>query len=497
MENEKLIIPTDSEHYSGRLEQTTRSIQEIGKGTKEKPSLSYSFTILKNNRVEITLMADPSNATIYYSLNPKDNKSGQIYTNPIIIDKDCEFSASAVIDKTRMSERISLSIRIENPTVLKTNSEIQEKDENLNISNNPIPPSSDKTGVQTTESTKDEEMVVAEKNDAESGAKNEKDSSLVKKLEDTKSTQADSTRIENKDVNIETPEIVGPTPESRIRLFTDTPNVIGISYRGEGHIRSNTPCQDCHTYQKINEAWNIAITSDGAGSAQRSEIGSSAICAAFSKYMMDFLNSKEYADGSIPDAKTWDIEFRAMLTKFQKEIKIVAANQGIEFKALAATIILLAYSPKGYIVAHVGDGRAGVKTNGEWKAIISPHKGEEANQTIFSTTIDFGQRPNLKMSGVYVPETNVSTDVIEEFVLMSDGLEYGLWHLSEKVDLPDGNFIWEPRNAPFKKGVEAAIQIIDLPLEERKNALMQFVIDYNKPIARESDDKTIIIGKVK
>lgn len=282
----------------------------------------------------------------------------------------------------------------------------------------------------------------------------------------------------------------------RIRLLTNTDKVIGISYKGDGHIKSKMPCQDCHGFAQVNKVWNVAVVSDGAGSAANSQNGSSAVCSAFLYYMKELLTSEAYSDGTIPDSVTWDREFRAYLIRFQKELKSLATSQNFDYKSLAATIIVFAYSPKGYIVAHVGDGRASVKINGEWKAIITPHKGEEANQTIFCTTIDFGEYPNLQMSGVYVPETSVSTALIEQFVLMTDGCEMGLWQMSERIELPNNDFKFESRNIPFAKGLEAAAEILSYPKEKRNTLIMSFVVGYNKYLLREPDDKTFIIGKI-
>ena len=282
-------------------------------------------------------------------------------------------------------------------------------------------------------------------------------------------------------------------PEERIRLYTGLDKVIGMSYQGEGHIRSNTPCQDYHSFNTIEGVWNIAISSDGAGSAKYSADGSKAVCLAFTHYISRYLHAN-HPDGTIPDAKEWDVEFRAMLCKFQNELSKQAEQTGVEFKSLAATINIIVYSPKGYLVAHVGDGRAAVKTQDGWKAVITPHKGEEANQTIFSTSIKFCEYPNLKMCGVYVPETSVSNEPIDAFVVMSDGCECGLWHMNEKIDLPDGDFRIEERNIPFAKGLDEALSIITLPEEERKGKFLKFITSYNRSLEREIDDKTILIG---
>lgn len=279
----------------------------------------------------------------------------------------------------------------------------------------------------------------------------------------------------------------------RIRKFTDEKNVIGMSYRGTSHIKSNTTCQDYHEFASINEVWNVAIVSDGAGSAANSALGSKSVCAAFKFYISNLVKNNH--SGDILDDKTWDVEFRGMLAQFQKDLRTNIVNDNIPFESLAATIIVLVFSPKGYMVAHVGDGRAGVKVGNEWKTIISPHKGEEANQTIFSTSKYFGESiiPNLRMSGVYVPETKVSEEKIDAFVLMSDGCENGAWVTYQRVNLPDGDFRVKDVNQPRSNALDDALSIIDSA--DKKNDLEKYITEYSNAFNGEPDDKTILIGR--
>jgi hypothetical protein len=66
--------------------------------------------------------------------------------------------------------------------------------------------------------------------------------------------------------------------------------------------------------------------------------------------------------------------------------------------------------------------------------------------------------------------------------------------MNEKIDLPNGDFMIEERNIPFAKGLNEALSIIELPQEERKEKYLQFITSYNRALAREIDDKTILIG---
>lgn len=289
-----------------------------------------------------------------------------------------------------------------------------------------------------------------------------------------------------------------PYQEKRVRVFTSLPNVLGISYQGDNHVKSNpsVDCQDYHSYCEVDENWYIAVVSDGAGSKSKSDIGSDAVCKAFPFYIGNLLkNDERFKNGEIPDEKTWDIEFRAILNRFQKDIREKFVDEKSSFDSFSATIIVLVFSTKGYLFAHIGDGRAGVKINGEWKTIMTPHKGEQANQTIFSTTIDFSSHLNLMMSGSYVPETSVSKAKLESFVLMSDGCENGVWTTYQKQELPNGDFFVKDVNLPRSSVLEYILGFLDFNDNERQEHLVDFITQ-SKGLSREGDDKTILIGNI-
>ena len=59
-------------------------------------------------------------------------------------------------------------------------------------------------------------------------------------------------------------------------------------------------------------------------------------------------------------------------------------------------------------------------TNGEWLPLFRPHKGEEANQTLFITSAWEGL---AELGGVLVPESHVYRGDIDALCLLSDGME--------------------------------------------------------------------------
>src|ERR1700730_4956424 len=61
--------------------------------------------------------------------------------------------------------------------------------------------------------------------------------------------------------------------------------IVRASVVGSSHIKSGTPCQDSSLHELIDCAAKapvlVAVISDGAGSAEQAEIGSSTTCRAF------------------------------------------------------------------------------------------------------------------------------------------------------------------------------------------------------------------------
>lgn len=432
-----------------------------------KPELSYS---IKPSSIAgeciLRLSCDMEEAKIFYCY--KSNVYNVIaYQGPITINKKCVILAAAAY-KEMESEQLSIPI---DPSSVSNSS---EHDSNINSDKDNLGKEAEENNNSNTENDKTE----SSNSEVTTGATNitteEKDGS------DTKNLSEETMK--------------------RIRVFTNNQKTLGISFQGDNHLKATpaVPCQDCHSFTKINENWSVAIVSDGAGSKEHSDMGSNAVCAAFTHYLTHILTKdKRFVNGDIPNEKIWDLEFRALLNTFQSQLKSIKPFNTFDFESLAATIIILAYSPKGYLFAHVGDGRAGVKVNGEWKTILTPHKGEEANQTIFSTTIEFNKKPTLMMSGVFVPETKVEEVSIEAFVLMSDGCEDGAWTTYQRVNLPDGDFRVEDVNQPRAQTLEQLMSIIDAPEAEQQAKLIDFITGYNKGFKTEGDDKTILFEKIK
>lgn len=273
-------------------------------------------------------------------------------------------------------------------------------------------------------------------------------------------------------------------------------SIIGASVIGNSHISMNLPCQDSCNYENLGNGWGIAVTSDGAGSAEHSETGSKIVTNRAIEHFKYYLTSKSWTTRNyIPTDAEWTQVAYNIINAIYNDLKSFADAKSLEVKSLNATAIVVIHTPYGLLVSHVGDGRAGYRNaSGEWKSIITPHKGEEANQTIFVTS-DFWRIPNYVMSGVMVPECRVIRDKVTAFTLMSDGCESTSWLYNQQNE---SGMFYDP-NMPFPKFFDPLTESLkkmhddNIFTDERLKGWRELLTTGGK-FAKEPDDKTMILG---
>jgi len=292
---------------------------------------------------------------------------------------------------------------------------------------------------------------------------------------------------ETKQEPVATPEMKTPTAEWVI---------VGASVKGNGHIQSNMPCQDNHQFETIGDGWGIAIVSDGAGSAAHSDLGSKIVATRGIVHFKNLIEKEEWKKNQkLPTDIEWLQKSYSVLKDIKNDIVSVAQKNNIDAKELSATCLVVIYSPLGLLVVHVGDGRMGYKSiQDEWKAMMTPHKGDEANQTIFLVS-DFWNIPNFVMSGVMVPESIVVREPVKAFALMSDGCEHTAWQCTAQ-NTETGRYY--DRNIPFAGFFDPLEETLltfnqeNVPVEERQAKWAKFIEAGTNGFVKEQDDKTMI-----
>lgn len=292
-------------------------------------------------------------------------------------------------------------------------------------------------------------------------------------------------------------EFIAYGPEqisSNSRWVVVNESVIGWQHE-YGH--EPTPCQDNNRYERISDECGIAVVCDGAGSAGKSEIGSEIVSKEAVNVFKGVIQDNGWDQGVFPEEKEWASVAESSLITIYARLKSHADTHSLNIDSLACTIILLIYLPGGLLLTHIGDGRAAYQnTEGEWIAILQPHKGDEANQTIFITNEPW-MKGDVKLKNVQVPESIIVKDNVEAFTLMSDGCErhcFDLGHFDKEKEC----FI--ARNNPhpgFFNPVKSKLNDMyyaELPREEISQKWRTFLEKGTPGLRDEPDDKTMILG---
>lgn len=274
--------------------------------------------------------------------------------------------------------------------------------------------------------------------------------------------------------------------------------VVGASVRGNGHIQNGMPCQDYSKFEMLGKGWGIAVVADGAGSAAHAELGAKVVVERGLLHLKNLVSQEKWmVNNTLPSDVEWLQKSYNVLKTLRNEVEMVAKRNNVELKSLSSTCLAVVFSPLGLLAVHVGDGRMGCKTaSGGWKAIMTPHKGEQANQTLFLVS-DFWGIPNFVQSGVLVPESVVVREPVEAFAVMSDGCESTAW-LCTTQNAETGKYY--DQNKPFEgffnplEETLASFYKDQVPEEERMAKWSKFIEGGTKGFVKEQDDKTMILG---
>ncbi|MDD5271172.1 MAG: PP2C family serine/threonine-protein phosphatase [Methylovulum sp.] len=270
--------------------------------------------------------------------------------------------------------------------------------------------------------------------------------------------------------------------------------IVSHSAIGRQHVKKNIPCQDAHYLIEVNAETGIAVVCDGAGSAIESHMGAKIVAKQTSVLLKREIETVAWQFPSNTDANIWQNISYEVLLKVRDFLNRFAKKTNRDVKLLACTVIVVVYSPHTILISHIGDGRAAYCNNrGDWQAIMTPFKGEEANQTMFITC-------DLWCSHAEYLECNIINDDIAAFTLMSDGCENYAFQ-TNSYDEEKGIFF--SLNEPYSKFFQPLTgQLLSLYKQgysdqELNKEWQNFIESGNESLAKESDDKTLILGILK
>lgn len=274
--------------------------------------------------------------------------------------------------------------------------------------------------------------------------------------------------------------------------------IIGASSIGKGHKANKLPCQDNHYCSYLHDGWGIAVSCDGAGSADNSHLGSAFVSENTLTIFRKLIQQGEFIEqGRLPSENEWEYLSNTAFKTVYDLLGKYAEALSVDFGSLACTVIVVVYTPFGILSAHIGDGRAGyLNEEGQWKPLMIPHKGEEANQTIFITSSAWITKDDFKMSGVSVPECRIVRETAVAFTLMSDGCEMHSFECSREVEKDK----WIDPNIPSDKFFNPLINHLrnlfsnNLSYKEIIRLWFKFMESGHRGLKEELDDKTLIIA---
>jgi Protein phosphatase 2C len=190
---------------------------------------------------------------------------------------------------------------------------------------------------------------------------------------------------------------------------------VAVSVAGFDHIERGVPCQDCTNIKELSGGWNLAILSDGAGSALHAEEGSKYVCTYLIEYLATYLNNiNQFEVSTFENIQAAIVSSIIALRDF-----LEASHPEIPLIDFSATIVGMISCSLGGIFFHIGDGAAWASNSDNYgDSIMSrPRNGDYSNESFFFTEVDW--RQNLIF-------TNFDSDK-DILVLMSDGVTpYGL-----------------------------------------------------------------------
>lgn len=158
---------------------------------------------------------------------------------------------------------------------------------------------------------------------------------------------------------------------------------VSASVVGTSHQRDDRPCQDancCGTLETNASPIFFAIVSDGAGSAQASEVGAKTVTDYMQKRVRGWLRRRGDKD-PLPDedvVRGWVARARGHLIK-------IAEESDLPVRQLACTLMGIVATSAAAICFQVGDGAIVLHCESGYQVPIWPDNGEYANTTFFVT----------------------------------------------------------------------------------------------------------------
>jgi hypothetical protein len=189
------------------------------------------------------------------------------------------------------------------------------------------------------------------------------------------------------------------------------------SVAGTSHDKNGSPCQDAGSCRVVEASQGgpvlLAMASDGAGSARRSQEGARLAVALFLDEFGEACRERGINAIDRPFILAW-------LTKLRRRIWARAARAGTRAGDYACTALGAVVAEDRAVFFQIGDGAIVISARqdaGAYEWVFWPQHGEFANTTNFVTQRDAGRALEIEMHMGAIDEVALFTDGIERLVL--------------------------------------------------------------------------------
>lgn len=243
----------------------------------------------------------------------------------------------------------------------------------------------------------------------------------------------------------------------------DCTKVSGVSIVGGSHVANGSGGHDWHGAVVTKDLIVLAVA-DGAGSAPHGDLGAQAAVRAIEEHdWRDLRNS--CSPGRLR---------RRVLLAFHRaaaSVRRQALEAGLEPRAYATTLLVVAATAEFVVGVQVGDGLAVLESEkGHCGVLLEPRGGEFANETTFLTSERLRERTQVTSHlGAW-----------RSIALQTDGLQWVTYHAGERRLF-----------APFYLAIFDYVQ-----QHELGDGTIQFLVDLlesDRIQERCSDDLTLLI----
>ena len=180
----------------------------------------------------------------------------------------------------------------------------------------------------------------------------------------------------------------------------------GISVRGPGHIKTNTPNQDSYIIRHYKDGIIMAV-SDGVGSRRLSDIGSAQVCRSAVKIMREFIYTQSRSD------EDKYINFEHLFNLFHAQWKF-DLKDNLPGDCCAAVLLCVVTKDK-ILFARLGDGCICSKINGS-TVILSDDKSDSFSNisNAMHCKFDYGEWEIREFQNVDLEYISLATDGISD-----------------------------------------------------------------------------------